>query len=87
MVELVAGGLFSMGVITGVVVYLLVRCNHDWNLISDKDFPPKLEDMDKAGMDVDFLWGNEKLEAARRKYVAFLRCKKCPATKVMKTSS
>lgn len=76
-------GLYFVGVaLTLVLAKMVFRCKHKWELVSDREFHPSIDDVVKAlrslvGMPFDMV---ERMSRDRM-YVAILRCDKCGGTK------
>lgn len=55
----------------------VLRCQHPWMVVSEKEFPPILEDMKKNGLNFTFYDSDEVIRVCRRKYVSVVSCDKC----------
>lgn len=70
------------------LLWLLIfgrSCCHAWALVTDKDFPPRMEEFRKSGMHPTD--ATLHLEGCARTYFAVVKCDKCGALKTFEKTA
>jgi hypothetical protein len=70
-----------------VAIHLTFRCRHAWAVVSDKDFPPMMDDLTKNGHRTSFYHSDELARFTKRTYIAIVKCDKCGALKTFREES
>ena len=75
-----------LGCLFTVLLYVVVRCKHQWEFVDKTEFPAPIETADKNGVDMDdwdfTAW--RKHEMSKKTVVIVLRCPKCGRAKILR---
>lgn len=71
----------------GVLIWRLLRCVHQWELVDKTELPSSVETMAKNGVSFSRIWASDIPGLTIKTVILAMRCPKCGAAKIWKSNS
>jgi hypothetical protein len=78
--------IFSCVVITVVLFFRFILCQHFWDLVDKTELPPAMDTLSRSGETDSFLGPWQIKQMCEKTLVLVLRCSKCGKSKIRKVS-